>query len=101
MLIEGNQTAVAGAPYRLPISSKAILVMQTIEDGNSGSGSFSYQVFGEEYPFWESYFLGENLWKFNAALIMLLLVPVLLLVLICVCICRCCSSNKAKKRKVE
>ena len=101
--IEGNATSTVGAPYRIPASSKAILVMQTIENGLAGSGSFSFQVYGTEYPFWEKAFLGEDTWKWNAALIMALLVPFLLLVLIIVCFVRCCSSpseSKTHKSKV-
>ena len=95
--IEGNATSVVGAPYRISASSKAILVLQTIENGNTGSGSFSYQVFGTEYPFWEQAFLGESFATWNAALIMTLLVPFLLLVLIVVCCCRLCSSDGTSK----
>ena len=70
--------------------------MQTIPGGGAGSGSFSYIVRGSQYPFWEKPFLGEESWKWFAALIMTVLVPLLLLVLLIVCICRCCSDEKNK-----
>ena len=95
-LVEANATAVVGAPYHLPASSKAVLVMQTIPGGGTGSGSFSYIVRGSQYPFWEKPFLGEESWKWFAALIMTVLIPLLLLVLLIVCICRCCSDEKNK-----
>ena len=99
VFIEGNATAVAGAPYRIPASSNVILVMQTVAGGGAGAGSFSYKVSGFEYPIWEKPFLGEETWKWFAALIMALLVPLLTLVLLTVCICRCCSDKD--KNKVE
>ena len=94
--IEGNGTAAMGAPYRIPASSKAILVLQTVGGGGAGAGSFSYKVLGTEYPFWEKAFLGEDSWKWYAALIMTVLVPLLLLVLLVVCIWSCCSDSKNK-----
>ena len=52
-VIEGNQTAVAGAPYNIPVGSKYIIVFMTDKDGFSGSGGFSWQIDGSFYPWWE------------------------------------------------
>ena len=41
-VIEGNNTAVLGAPIRVPISSKLMLVAYTEPNGIAGSISFSY-----------------------------------------------------------
>ena len=51
--IEGNSTAIVGAPYRAPISSKLILVMTTSPNAGSSKATFSYKVHGaSEYPEW-------------------------------------------------
>lgn len=41
-VIEANSTAVLGAPFRVPISTKLMLVALTEPFGNAGSISFSY-----------------------------------------------------------
>jgi hypothetical protein len=41
-VIESNLTAVAGAPYSVPVGSKLIVVFMTQNDGYSGSGAFSW-----------------------------------------------------------
>lgn len=53
LFIEGSSAAIVGVPYRVPISSKLILVMTTKPNAGDSSGSFSYIVHGAvAYPFW-------------------------------------------------
>ena len=54
-----------------------------------------------EYPFWEKAFLGEDSWKWFAALIMTVLVPLLLLVGLVAVVCRCCSDQDKNKVEVQ
>ena len=57
--IEGNSTAFAGVPYRIPISAKLIVVMTTIPNGSTSSAVMSYQVYDAiEYAFWYKPFVG-------------------------------------------
>ena len=73
--MEKNATTISGgAPYEIPISSRAILVLQTQRNKFGGSGSFSYRVVGEEYPFWETPFLGRT-WLWYPFLVLIYVVP--------------------------
>lgn len=81
-VIEGNVTAVVGAPYRVNVGDGAIVVLQATSA--SGSGSFSYQVIGAEYPWFEKPFIGQDVWLWYMFAVAVNLVPILILA-ICVC----------------
>ena len=85
--------------------------MQTVPDGKAGSGTFSYQVVGEEYSAWEQVFLGIWTGWFYFTLVAIVLGAALILSLIiwavvawskkcCPCCNRCCSCKKSGLVKV-
>lgn len=93
--IENNQTAVYGAPFRIPISTKLIVVMYTIPNGLSGSGHFSYQLYdAEEYAWYFEPFVGEEWWLWTFTLVSIALLPFIVLAIsICCCMyCSCCQK---------
>ena len=85
--IESNETAIAGVPYRAPISDKLIIVMTTSPNGISGSGSFTYQLFdAEEYPFYFKPFIGLSRGVWYTILFATIFSPIWITCL-SVCIC--------------
>lgn len=49
---------VLGAPIRVPISSGAIIVEQVSAPARTGSTTFSFEVVGIPYPWYEKPFIG-------------------------------------------
>ena len=91
--IENNDTAIAGVPYRAPISDKLIIVMYTSSGGISGSGSFTYQLFdAEEYPFYFKPFIGLSRGVWYTILFATISSPIWITCLsVCICTqCACC-----------
>jgi hypothetical protein len=95
--IEGNLTATIGAPYRLSVTSKAIVVLQTKTKAGSGSGSFTYRVVGKSYPFWEKPFLGREVYLWYISLALIVVLP-FFFVFLCCCSKRCCYHRKDSDR---
>ena len=100
--IEGNYTAPLGAPFRLPISEKMIVVAMTAHNGGAGNIAFSYQLLDEsEYTWFYKPFVGKEkvAWYFTMAGVLLfpfiVLVTVVMFCVYCPC-CRCCCKNNVQ-----
>lgn len=57
-IIGGNQSMVLGAPIRVPVSSGVIIVEQISTPARQGSTTFSFEVIGINYPWYERAFIG-------------------------------------------
>ena len=102
--IENNEKAILGAPFRVPISDKILIIAQTQYEGPVGSVSFSYQVFGEAYPVYEQPFLGLDIVWWYVALVGVALVPCLLVTVPGYCCCRhckCCILCPCNKKRIN
>ena len=87
--IDNNATVVPGIPYRVPISTKLVLVMMTVPNGLAGSGSFSYEAFDvEEYSVLQQPFVGLANWIWYGTLVTIALLPFI----IC-CFATCCCKK--------
>ena len=98
--IEKNDTVVLGAPFRIPIADDIMIVAQTQYQGPTGQVSFSYQLFAEEYPFYEQPFLGIHEVWWYICFITVLASPILLILSIVCCAKCCCRRDRIMRRKV-
>lgn len=58
-VIESDSAASVGAPIRVPVSSNAIIVLQSVgERKQTGTGTFSFRVEGLRYNWYERPFIG-------------------------------------------
>jgi hypothetical protein len=54
LIVEGNANVPVGAPIRVPITDGAIIVLKVNGPTNpAGSATFSYQVVGTKYSWYE------------------------------------------------
>lgn len=58
-----------GAPIRVPVSSGAIVVLQSLAPATTGSAVFTYQVVGDYYRWYEQPFIGLQMWIYYLFLI--------------------------------
>ena len=92
--IESNETAVLGAPFKVPISSTLIVVFVAQSERPDGRGSFTYKlVDGEEYVSFYKPFVGLEKWIWYLTLCSAIIVPFLLICILTYC-CKyvdCCQ----------
>lgn len=119
-----------GAPIKIPISYGGAIILLKVDGTNGirGTASFSYQVKGIEYTWYEAPFIGLNIWYYYCFLAACALAALLVLwspliyasvvavvavaaicvlsgsfntLLLCCCCCRkCCRRKKIKPNSV-
>ena len=112
-LVEDGSTAGLGAPYSVKIDDGAVLVAYAIYSpptstkpaSFNGNFTFSYQVSGESYPWYEKMFLGKPKWVYYLGLsglcISIVFVFLLLTLPFIVCIVRLFRNKQRNAVKFD
>lgn len=99
-IIDNNATMVAGTTYEIDISTEAILVAVPVANKQTGSYSFTYEVSGSEYSWWQKLIHGpDGELYFWIAIGCAAGIGALFLAIIIVIIVKCCRRSSKIKEK--
>ena len=75
--------------------------MQVKSAQNQGSGSFSYQVIGDTYQFYEKPFLNIHVAYWHATAAAIIIIPLLVISMLIVCCVKCPVKKPNKTTPID